>query len=105
MAAASCSPTPTTSPAATTPTSMPGRPRGCGLPPLHETAYYEPLWAACEDLEVPVNHHSGSAAPPMRDTDEDHVILLLEVTWWAHRAFTHLLVGGVFERHPRLQLV
>jgi predicted TIM-barrel fold metal-dependent hydrolase len=33
------------------------------------------------------------------------VVLLLEVTWWAHRAFTHLLVAGVFERHPGLQLV
>src|SRR4051812_10350402 len=83
---------------------LPGAPPGCGLPPLYD-AYYEPLWAVCEELDVPINHHSGSAAPPFSETPEDHAILLLEVTWWAHRAFTHLLVGGAFERHPGLRLV
>ncbi len=84
---------------------LPGAPPGSGLPPLYDGDYYEPLWRTCEELEMPVNHHSGSAAPPMGETDEEHVVLLLEVTWWAHRAFTHLLVSGAFERHPRLQLV
>lgn len=83
---------------------LPGTPPGSGLPQLYEP-YYEPLWRVCEELQVPVNHHSGSAAPPMGDTDEDKVIFMLEVTWWAHRALTHLLVGGVFERHPGLQAV
>jgi predicted TIM-barrel fold metal-dependent hydrolase len=66
---------------------------------------YEPLWAACEELGVPVNHHSGSAVPPMGETAKDHVIFLLEVTWWAHRALWHLIVSGALERHPDLQLV
>lgn len=84
---------------------LPGAPPGSGLVPLWDPAHYEPLWQACEDLEMPVNHHSGSAAPAAGDAAEDKVVLLLEVTWWAHRAFTHLLVAGVFERHPGLQLV
>jgi predicted TIM-barrel fold metal-dependent hydrolase len=84
---------------------LPGAPPGSGLPPLYDTSYYGPLWEACEELQVPVNHHAGSAAPPAGDKPQDKVILLLEVTWWAHRAFTHLLVGGVFERHPGLQLI
>ena len=29
------------------------------------TAYYEPLWQVCEELGVPVNHHGGSASPPI----------------------------------------
>jgi predicted TIM-barrel fold metal-dependent hydrolase len=84
---------------------LPGAPPGSGLPPLYDPTYYEPLWATCAELDIPVNHHSGSAVPAMGEGPEDHVILVLEVTWWAHRAFTHLLVSGVFERHPGLRLV
>jgi predicted TIM-barrel fold metal-dependent hydrolase len=84
---------------------LPGTPPGSGLPQLHEIDYYEPLWAVCEELSMPLNHHSGSAAPPMGPTNVDQVIFLLEVTWWAHRALTSLLTSGALERHPRLQLV
>jgi predicted TIM-barrel fold metal-dependent hydrolase len=83
---------------------LPGAPPGSGLPPLFDPDYYEPLWAVCDELDLPLNHHSGSAAPATGDGAEDHVILVLEVTWWAHRAFTHLLVSGAFERHPGLRL-
>jgi predicted TIM-barrel fold metal-dependent hydrolase len=84
---------------------LPGAPPGSGLVPLYDPNYYEPLWRVCEELGMPVNHHSGSAAPATGDEPEDKVVLLLEVTWWAHRTFTHLLVSGAFERHPGLQLV
>jgi predicted TIM-barrel fold metal-dependent hydrolase len=84
---------------------LPGAPPGSGLPPLYDATYYEPLWSVCEELDLPVNHHSGSAAPVAGEEPEDKVVFILEVTWWAHRAFTHLLVSGVFERHPGLRLV
>jgi predicted TIM-barrel fold metal-dependent hydrolase len=84
---------------------LPGAPPGSGLPSLFDPVYYEPLWAVCAELGMPLNHHSGSAAPATGEGAEDHVILVLEVTWWAHRAFTHLLVSGAFERHPTLRLV
>jgi predicted TIM-barrel fold metal-dependent hydrolase len=84
---------------------LPGVPPGTGLPQLYEAEYYEPLFAVCEELEMPVNHHGGSASPPMGDRPEDSVIFLLEVTWWSHRALTHLMVSGVFERHPNLRVV
>ncbi|MEX0664321.1 MAG: amidohydrolase family protein [Acidimicrobiia bacterium] len=83
---------------------LPGTPPGLDLPQLFDPSY-EPLWAVCEELGVPVNHHTGSAAPPMGPTDVDAVVFLLEVSWWAHRALTHLITGGVLERHPGLQLV
>jgi predicted TIM-barrel fold metal-dependent hydrolase len=41
----------------------------------------------------------------MGPTDVDTVVFLLEVSWWAHRALTHLIVGGALDRHPDLQLV
>ncbi len=84
---------------------LPGTPYGCGLPQLHEIDYYDPLWGICEELGMPVNHHSGSAAPPMGPTNVDQVIFLLEVTWWAHRALTSLITSGALERHPGMQVV
>jgi predicted TIM-barrel fold metal-dependent hydrolase len=84
---------------------LPGAPPGSGMPPLFHASYYEPLWSVCEETGMPLNHHSGSAAPAVGEDPEDHVILILEVTWWAHRAFTHLVVSGAFERHPGLRLV
>jgi predicted TIM-barrel fold metal-dependent hydrolase len=83
---------------------LPGAPPGSGLPPLYAPDY-EPIWAVCEDLAMPLNHHSGSAVPVMGEEPIDKVVFLLEVTWWAHRALWHLIFGGVLERHPDLQLV
>ena len=46
---------------------LPGTPPGIGLPQLYDE-YYEPLLQVCAELGVPLNHHTGSAAPP----DGDH---------------------------------
>lgn len=83
---------------------LPGTPPGSGLPQLHH-ACYEPLWQVCEELSMPVNHHTGSAAPPMGPDPEDTITFLLEVSWYAHRAFYQLILGGALERHPDMQLV
>jgi predicted TIM-barrel fold metal-dependent hydrolase len=83
---------------------LPGAPPGSGLEPLYSPVY-EPLWQACEDAGLPLNHHSGSAVPPLGGQPVDNVMFLVEVTWWAHRALWHLIFGGVLERHPALQLV
>jgi predicted TIM-barrel fold metal-dependent hydrolase len=83
---------------------LPGAPPGTGLAPLYSRDY-EPIWRVCEELGMPVNHHSGSAVPPMDEEPIDKVVFLLEVTWWAHRAFAHLVFGGVLERFPTMQLV
>jgi predicted TIM-barrel fold metal-dependent hydrolase len=83
---------------------LPGAPPGSGLAPLYDPVY-EPLWAACADLGMPLNHHAGSAAPDYGDYPEAKVMFLLEVTWWAHRTLWHLIFAGVLDRHPDLQLV
>jgi predicted TIM-barrel fold metal-dependent hydrolase len=83
---------------------LPGTPPGSDVPQLFDPCY-EPLWQVCEELGMPLNHHTGSASPPMGPTDVDAVIFLLEVSWFAHRALTHLIVGGALERHPDLKLV
>jgi predicted TIM-barrel fold metal-dependent hydrolase len=83
---------------------LPGAPPGSGLEPLYSRVY-DPLWRACETAGLPVNHHSGSAVPPLGDQDIEKVMFMLEVTWWAHRSLWHLIFAGVLERHPDLQFV
>ena len=41
---------------------LPGVAPDSGLPPLYAPEY-EPIWAVCEDLDMPINNHAGQAAP------------------------------------------
>lgn len=83
---------------------LPGTPPGIGLPELHDVCY-EPIWKAADECGMPMNHHTGSAAPPADGSPEGMVTFLLEVSWYAHRALYQLMIGGALERHPNLQLV
>lgn len=84
---------------------MPGTPPGSGLPPLHDGDYYEPLFAVCAELGMPLHLHGGGFNPPMAETPIGPVAFLLEVTWWSHRNLAHLILSGGLERHPDLQAV
>jgi predicted TIM-barrel fold metal-dependent hydrolase len=57
----------------------------------------------CQDLEVPVNSHGGTGSPQYAATPSSAVLMLAEVPFWSQRPFVQLLVGGVFERFPRLK--
>jgi predicted TIM-barrel fold metal-dependent hydrolase len=83
---------------------LPGAPPGSGVPELH-SGVYDPLWAVCEELDVPVNHHAGSASPPLGDEPAARAVFMVETTWFSHRALWHLIFGGAFRRHPGLRLV
>lgn len=74
------------------------------LPPLHAPVY-EPLWAACEELELPVNFHGGTGAPDMGPYPATPALLFVEFGWYAQRPFVRFLFAGVFERHPELTFV
>jgi predicted TIM-barrel fold metal-dependent hydrolase len=74
------------------------------LEPLYSEAY-DPLWAACQDLGVVVNHHSGGGAPDYGPHKAAGFVWIAETTFYSRRALTHLLVGGVFERFPNLRFV
>ena len=84
---------------------LPGAPPGSGVEPLYAPCY-EPIFAVCEELEMPLNHHSGGATPDFGPyLPQSLAMFMLEVTWWAQRALWHLMFSGVFERHPRLHFV
>ncbi|CAM5558533.1 Amidohydrolase OS=Streptomyces alboniger OX=132473 GN=CP975_07665 PE=4 SV=1 [Streptomyces alboniger] len=83
---------------------LPGTPPGSGLPELYSSAY-DPIWRVCAELGVPVNHHAGSASPPLGDEPAARAVFMVETTWFSHRALWHLVFGGAFRRYPELRLV
>lgn len=75
-----------------------------GTHPFYHHPRYEPLWAVCEELEMPLQAHSGWA-PDYGDTECATAMFISEVDMWAHRSFTALMWSGAFERHPNLKYV
>ena len=70
--------------------------------PYHD-AKYDPVWAVCSELEMPVHVHSGAAD---RASYGEHVgIYIAEVRWWSTRPLWFLLWAGTFERFPSLTFV
>ena len=65
---------------------------------------YEPIWSACEDLDMPIHTHSGWT-PNYGDLPGSLGIFLYEIGWYAHRPMHHLIWSGAFERHPKLKFV
>lgn len=71
--------------------------------PLFHTRY-EPIWAACQDLDLTVVQHSGTGSPEMpMDQPASNPVLITEMASWAQRTVPHLILAGVFERYPRLR--
>jgi predicted TIM-barrel fold metal-dependent hydrolase len=66
---------------------------------------YGPLWAACVETGLPVHQHQGTGSPDVGPEPVAWTIYFTELETWARRTMLHLIVGGVFERHPQLQVV
>lgn len=79
-------------------------PTHTGDHPFYHHPRYEPLWAVCEELEMPIHSHSGWS-PDYGDVPAATAMYITEVDMWAHRPFAALVWSGAFERHPRLQFV
>jgi predicted TIM-barrel fold metal-dependent hydrolase len=79
-------------------------PTSTGVHPFYHHPRYEPLWAVLEELELPLQSHSGWS-PDYGDVECATAMFISEVDMWAQRPFTALLWAGVFERHPRLRYV
>jgi predicted TIM-barrel fold metal-dependent hydrolase len=67
---------------------------------------WEPFWAACEDLGMPLVTHCGVANPDQWDGPTKGVLKFFEGgSWLSRRALPRFIFSGVFERHPGLRLV
>jgi predicted TIM-barrel fold metal-dependent hydrolase len=74
------------------------------MKPLYDPEY-DRLWAFLQDNEIPVNIHGGTGAPNYGKYDFSMLLYINEVSFYSQRPFVHMLLGGVFERFPRLKMV
>ncbi|MCR9096273.1 MAG: amidohydrolase [bacterium] len=83
-----------------------------GTQPPYHLDRYDPLWAVCAELEMPIHFHSGPS--PKEDYfafNPDGSLAIgavgaatTEFVWWLTRPLNFLIWGGVFERHPDLRV-
>jgi uncharacterized protein len=89
-------------------------PQNEGYPDLADR-HWDPVWEACADLGMPVNFHIGASATsmswlgsmPWPSLDDERKLALgsLMVMISNFRTIGNLLLSGVLERHPELQIV
>ena len=67
---------------------------------------YEPLWAAAQDLGVPLSLHvaSNRAAPGTPGAFSSTHFDRVNADHWVRQSLSHMVLGGVFERHPKLRV-
>ncbi len=71
--------------------------------PAYHDPHYEPLWSLAEDLDLVVHTHSGAGPTDIGMGPGMVPIYAAEAGWWAARPLAVLILGGIFERHPRLR--
>lgn len=106
-------------------TAIPGRVVREDFPPLYD-AYFDPFWSKCEDLGLAVVMHAGygteaneygrtyekviqnmEAAGRTNLLEEFmvHAKDFFELNLKPRQAMWQMMLGGVFDRHPRLKLL
>jgi predicted TIM-barrel fold metal-dependent hydrolase len=72
--------------------------------PLYDPEY-DRLWSAIQDMEVPINIHGGTGAPDYGQYPFAMLFYINEVGFYSQRPLVQFILGGVFERFPRLKFV
>ena len=72
--------------------------------PLYDLEY-DRLWAALQDLDIPVHLHGGTGSPDYGPHPAAPMVMIAEIPFYGNRNLVHMLLGGVFERFPRLKFV
>ena len=74
------------------------------LKPLNDPCY-DRLWAAIQDCDLVMNQHSGQGSPAYTDGQGSKALWAMEMSFFVQRGFSHLIMGGVFERFPKLRYI
>ena len=77
-----------------------------GTLPEYDLAVWEPLWEACDALEMSLVTHSGTGDWAMATGPQQFALNFVEAGgWFSRRGIGRMIFGGVFERHPSLKLI
>jgi predicted TIM-barrel fold metal-dependent hydrolase len=74
---------------------------------IYDHPDWEPFWATCEELEMPINTHVGGAGGPIEfiGPQKNTMMYLERSGWLSRRGLPRMLFSGVFERHPGLKYI
>ena len=83
-------------------TVYPPEERHYGLPE------YDSLWAAAQDLQMPLSLHAGTVRhPPDKPFSQLNTLgpnAFVNMEHWVRESLTHIIFGGVFDRYPKLMV-
>jgi predicted TIM-barrel fold metal-dependent hydrolase len=77
----------------------------------YDNPMYEPLWAAAQDLDIPLGMHIATNRPGpgqdfgLEDRNRVRNSFLANADHWVRMSLADMIFSGVFERHPKLQVV
>ncbi|MEO8812015.1 MAG: amidohydrolase family protein [Caulobacteraceae bacterium] len=74
------------------------------LKPLHDP-WWDPIYAAIQDHDLVMNQHSGAGLPDYGAGPSAEALWMSEVTFYCQAGFRQLMMGGAFERFPRLKYI
>ena len=73
----------------------------------YDSPEYEPLWAAAEDLQMPLSLHIATNRAGLDagfgNNEETGPAWYTNVDYWVRMSLARMIFSGVFERHPSLQ--
>jgi len=65
----------------------------------------DPVWAVCDELEMPLSQHGGAGIEPYVPLSFAAIMsLAIESGFFSIRSLWQMIAGGVFERFPNLRL-
>jgi predicted TIM-barrel fold metal-dependent hydrolase len=74
--------------------------------PMYNDRSWDPFWSVCAERRMVLTCHSGAGDPDAWTGPEATALMSIESGgWFSRRALHQMIFGGVFERHPDLQLV
>jgi predicted TIM-barrel fold metal-dependent hydrolase len=74
------------------------------LEPLYAPGY-DRLWAVIQDCDLVVNQHSGQGSPDYGIGQGADALWVMEMPFFVQRGYCQLILGGVFERFPKLRFI
>jgi predicted TIM-barrel fold metal-dependent hydrolase len=72
------------------------------LKPLYDPAW-DRVFAAIQDHDLVINQHSGQGLPDYGEGAVAETLWMQEATFYGQAAWRHLVMGGVYEKFPKLK--